>query len=357
MTSTAPPVARSAPNAAPVVKRRWSWPHYLCLLGVPILFVHVWTLTAWILDGPHQITEFRDKGHDGTWWAARGYETLGVILLIVMTVHVVRQCRRERRLTFDAMYLICGATMFWSDLGVNIFGPAYLMSSEFVNLNTPLGHAPGMTNPDIGREPDPILFTICLESAGILLGMIALCWIARKLKERRPDLSNAQLLVRLAGIGLVLDIITEGPIIALGLWTYPAPSWMSLGFGHGLKFPAAEMLSGMMVFLFLGLIRYYKDDKGRTIVERGLDHLTPGRRAAMSVLALYTATQLVAWGPSTWIDVLYVPYEQQWPTTPNHLVNDACDAPGVTGTRFGPCPGSAGYRMPTRSTGLEGANP
>jgi hypothetical protein len=356
VTSTAPPLAWSAPIDAATAERQWSWPHYLCLIGAPILALQTWTLTAWLLDGPHQITEFRD-GHTHTWWAARCYETLGVLLMVAMATYTVRQCRREGRLTFDAMYLICGMTMFWSDLGVNLFGPAYLMSSNFVNLNNPLGHTPGMTNPDIGRAPDPILFTICLESAGILAGMMLLCVIARRIKARNPNLSTAQLLLRLLGIGLLLDLAIEGPIIALGLWTYPAPSWMSVGFGNGLKFPAAEMLSGAMVFLFLGLVRFFKDDKGRTIVERGIDHIPPRRRAAMSLLALYAVTQIVAWGPSTWIDIAYVPFEQQWPKTPAHLVNDACDAPGITGTRFGPCPGSPGYRIPTRTTGLEGPNP
>lgn len=356
MTSTAPPLARPTSVTAPTPVRRWSWPHYLCLVGVPILALQVWTLTAWLIDGPHQITEFR-AGHTHTWWAARVYETIGVLLMIVMVTYVIRQCRREKRMTFDAMFLVCGMTVFWSDLGVNVFGPAYLMSSNFVNLNNPLGHLPGMPNPDIGRAPDPILFTICLESAGVLAGVMLLGFIARKFKVRNPDLSTAQLLLRLLGIALLLDIITEGPIIALGLWTYPAPSWMSVGFGNGLKFPAAEMLSGAMFFLFLGLIRIFKDDKGRTLVERGIDHIPPKRRAAMSLLALYTAVQLITWGPSTWIDILYVPYEQQWPATPAHLVNDACDAPGVTGTRFGPCPGSPGYRLPTRTTRLEGRNP
>ena len=47
-------------------------------------------------------------------------------------------------------------------------------------------------------------------------------------------------------------------------------------------------------------------------------------------------------------------YGSQWREMPSYVVNDVCDAPGITGTRYGPCPGSPGFRMPTRLTGLPG---
>jgi len=336
--------------------RRWSWPHYLALVGLPILILELWTIIAWLGDDAHQITEFRTP-YSVNWWAARAYETVAVLVFIGVSQHVIRQCWRERRLTFDAMFLLAGMTMFWSDLGVNLLGPAYLLSSNFVNLNNPLGHLPGMINPDIGRAPDPILFTILLESAGILLGAWLICWIAGRIRAARPDISTAKLLLYILGIGLVLDLSLELPIVALGLWTYPAPDWMSLSPGRGLRFPVAEWLSGAMVFLFCGALRLFKDDKGRTIVERGLERFAFLPRTLISLLATYGAIQLIAWGPPTWIDIAYVPYETQWQHTPGYLLNDACDAPGVTGTRFGPCPGSPGYRMPGRTSHLPGPNP
>jgi hypothetical protein len=45
-------------------------------------------------------------------------------------------------------------------------------------------------------------------------------------------------------------------------------------------------------------------------------------------------------------DVIQSFYQAQWPTLPNYLVNDVCDAPGVAGSPYGLCPGSVGYRMP-----------
>lgn len=360
MTRTEPAVStmlasRPVHNQGP--RHRWSWPQYLALVGLPILFLQTWTVVAWLADDAHQVTASRTP-YSLNWWAARGYEALALLVFVVVAFVVVRRCVRERRLTFDAILLSCGMTIWWSDLGINAFGPAYLMSSNWVNLNNPLGHLPGMVNPDIGSAPDPILFTIPLESGGILLGVWLICWIAGRIRQRRPDISTAKLVLALFAIGLALDLILEVPLVALGLWSYPAPSWMSLGFAHGgLRYPAAEWLSGGMVFLFFGLLRLFKDDRGHTIVERGLDHLPPARRTATTVLATYAVTQLIAWGPPTWIDLAYVPYEQPWVHTPGYVLNDACDAPGVTGTRYGPCPGSPGYRMPGRASHLPGPNP
>jgi hypothetical protein len=358
VTAISPPttaVARSAVRTQAIAKR-WSWPHYLALIGAPVLVLQVWTIVAWIADDAHQVTQFRTP-HSVSWWAARAYEGVGILIFVGVGQQVLRQCLREKRLTFDGMFLLTGMTMFWSDLGINAFGPAYLMSSNFVNLNNPLGHLPGMVNPDIGRAPDPLLFTIPLESAGVLLGAWLIGWLAGRLRARNPELSTPKLLLRLFGIGLLLDLVLEVPIVALGLWTYPAPSWSAIPLGsHGSLYPAFEWLSGGMVFLFAGALRLFRNDRGQTIVERGLDHLPRTRAGAISLLATYACIQLIAWGPPTWIDLAYVPYETQWHQTPQYLLNDACDAPGVTGTRFGPCPGSPGYRMPGRGS-LPGPNP
>jgi hypothetical protein len=49
-------------------------------------------------------------------------------------------------------------------------------------------------------------------------------------------------------------------------------------------------------------------------------------------------------------------YQGHWQETPSHLVNDVCNAPGITGTRYGTCPGDPGFRMPGRHS-LPGRSP
>jgi hypothetical protein len=104
---------------------------------------------------------------------------------------------------------------------------------------------------------------------------------------------------------------------------------------------------GLLVSLPSAL-RIFTDDRGRTLVERGLDGVPARTRSAITMLAVYGFFQLVMWLGAiapTWPVGLYA---TPMPKLPAHIVNDICDAPGITGTRYGACPGSPGYRMPGR---------
>jgi hypothetical protein len=149
-------------------------------------------------------------------------------------------------------------------------------------------------------------------------------------------------------VSAAVDVLVEAPVIALGLWTYTEPSWMSIPFGKAMRYPLAEAIAGGCYFSMCASVRIFKDDHGRTIVERGVDHLSPARRAVVSLLALYTIFQFVVWIPANVPVIVLGPYQEQWPRLPRWEVNDVCDAPGITGTRYGLCPGSPGYKMPIR---------
>ena len=329
-------------------KAAWSWPHYLAILGVPILVWEVWTLTAWLADGPRQITEFRD--HDSlNWYLARFYEGLALAVAVPMLVYIVRGCRRARTIfTFDVMFVICGTSMFWLDQGINFFQPGVLMSSNWVNVNNPCGHMPFVVNPDCGRVPEPILLALCVEG----LGMLALAVVAGRLvqwaRQRQPGISTAKLLGLLVLFAVGIEIAFEIPIIASGLWTYTGGP--SIPLGSQFRYALPEIIGGAAVF-FIVAIRVFKDDKGRTFVERGLDGMKPRRAKLVMFLALYFVVQFLADGFGN-IVALSGPYSPKWPEMPAYVVNDVCDAPGITGTRYGPCPGSPEYRMPGRQSKL-----
>jgi hypothetical protein len=287
--------------------------------------------------------------------AARVFEVVAWVLAIVVFGHVIRQCLKQRRFTFDAHFLLVGLTIFWADTSPNFFGPVHLYSSNFVNLNNAMGNMPFVVNPDIGRIPDPLLFTIPLESAGFLAVAMAFGWLTRKIRDRRPGISNTRLVLILFAAACVVDIIVELPIIALGLWSYMSPEWMSITVGQGLKYAHIELIVGAFTFLLPSLLRIFKDDLGQTLCEKEFRRYSGVKRHGLTWLSLYGAMQLIVWIPGTMPLWAYGPYETPWPKIPGHILNDVCDAPGVTGTRYGPCPGSPGYRMPIRT--LPGDSP
>ncbi len=336
--------------------RRWSWPHFLALIAVPLLVLEVWTVSAWLLDGPTQITEYRDPD-SASWYLARFFEASVIIISLVVLAIVIRDCRRRRQvLTFDVMFILVGATLFWADSFIDFYVPMWFPSSNWVNLNYVLGHMPFMANPDIGRLPDPLLFTWFLETFCFLGAAMAFGRAVTWARSRWPRLSNRQIFVLIVLCGSVMEIVLEICLmLPLRLWTYAAPEALTLDFGGGARLPVLVIAANALYFGSLVAIRIFKDDRGQTIVERGLDGYSPQVRKAISLLALYGLMQssIIIIGNAPVVLTPYVTVHQ----APDHIINRRCDAPGVEGTRYGPCPGSPGFRMPGRTSDLPNGDP
>lgn len=346
LEGVAPPASRA---------RRWGWPQYLAVVGVAFLIWNGWTLVAWLADGPRQVTEFRDP-HSVSWWAAHILEGSLVVASIPVVVLLIRGCRRERRfLTFDVMFCLCCSMILWGDVGINVFQPVYVSSSNFVNLTGPCGHMPFVVNPDCGRVPDAILMFFLLETFMLLAFSKGFARLVARWRSRRPDLTNPQLFLRMIGVAAIASL---GEIVAigLGLWTYTGPRWMSISPGSGGNYHFIILIETSVFFAAVAAIYVFRNDRGETIVERGLDGYPPRRRRAITCLALYAAVQLLLWGPGSTPMAIASFFQDGWRKMPAHLLNDVCDAPGVTGTRYGPCPGSPGYQMPGRHS-LPGESP
>jgi hypothetical protein len=325
------------------------------VLGAVIAVHETWTLVAWLADGPHRITQYQDRD-SASWFLAHTFEVLAAVFAVGMIVHLVRDCRRQGRfLTFDMMFVLCCFSFFPYFEATNFFLPTFLLSSNFITLNNPCGHWPLVVNPDCGRVPDAAPFFILVCTFGILgLAMLAprvLAWVQR----RRPGLSTARTVMVALMIGLVFELLFEGIAIRLGLWTYTISP--GIEFGPGLRLAYVEIVAATFFWGLLVAVRLIKNDKGQTLVERGLERHSPGVRKGITFLALYGYCMFVALGPGTvplWINGFYEP---PWGKMPAHVLNGVCDLPDVaSGTRYGPCPGSPGYRMPGRHS-LPGKSP
>ena len=334
--------------------RRLHIVHWLAIIGIPILVWEGWTVTAWLADGPEPIRGFT-TGRTLDWYGARFFEGLTLIVGIAVLIEVIRGCRRAGKiLTFDVMFCICGATLFWADLGVNFFQPVLAISSNWVNVNSTCGHMPFVVNPDCGRVPDPILFFLLVEAFGALGAAMALGAVTRWVRRRSPGITTAKLVWILIGLSALIAGPFEILMIALHTWTY-ASAPFALPLGKGMLYPILPELLGFTCWIFIfSALRIFRNDLGQTLVERGLERHSPRVAKAITMLAMYSLMQVVTWGPATVPDFLLGVYAQPWPKLPAQIVNNACDAPGIESTRYGPCPGSPGYRMPGRTSGLPG---
>ncbi|HEY1968473.1 MAG TPA: spirocyclase AveC family protein [Pseudonocardia sp.] len=345
---TANPVAESGPRraatgTAPGTPRGWTPVQYLALAGMALAAFELWSWARWLAGGPHQLTQYRDPS-DPSWYAARVYEVLMLICVLGIGTKVIRDCRRERRLTIDAMMVIGGATTLFWDPMVNWLQPSFMYSSQWLNLNTWVGDVPGIPNPHGDQMPQPV-FIMFIYPFGLVLFALGLNRLMGWLRGRWPRLSTFQLVGLTFLAALAICVALEAPMFLLNLWGLPgAPSQFAL-FGDTHRFAFAEYLTTTLVFGLLGVLRHFRDDRGHHLVERGLGHLSPRRRTVTSVFATiaYMNGALIA------LILCQVPtgmHAAPYPNYPAHLVNGLCNAGPFSHTAYGPCPGSPGFRIP-----------
>jgi hypothetical protein len=310
----------------------------LAVFGGLIAVYELVTWGRWLAAGPRQLTEYRDTAA-AAWTAARVYEAIILVVAVALLVKVVRECRARRRLTIDAQLLIGGvAALFWDPFG-NFVQPAFFYSSDWLNLNSWTGFAPLVVNPDASRMPEPV-FIMLVYPFGLLAFAMITNAVMRFTQRRRPDWSGARVLAAGSLVAFACGMALEAPMFLLHLWSLPgAPRELSL-FDDGHRYAAVEFLTTGMVFAGWAALRHFKDDEGRAITERGV-----GRTG--SVLAT------VAWCSSLLLILQLIvnvfafradPYPASFP---RHLTNGMCDVGPTTDTRYGPCPGSPGFRLPT----------
>ena len=341
----------SSAVGATTANRVWGWPQYLAIFSIPLLLLEIWTIGSWLLDGPHMITQFRSGDHSA-WLAARIAETSAIFLAIPVLVVVIRDCRRQQKiLTFDVMFMLCGATMVWGDMAANFLNPYIAISSYWTNLNSPTCYIPGVANPDCSRVPDPILFLLLFETVGTLGVAMMLSMLVGRIRRRWPLLSAAKIFCFLVVLGWIVVLAEPVAVIPASLWAYPGtPLGIQVGSEAHLMYPLPELPIFGTLFGILTSLRLFKDDQGLTFVERGLSQYSAPARKGITFLAMYTVFQFACW-PIANLPLLPMALLQHpWAELPAHMNNGLCDQASVGKTLYGPCPGSPGYRMPVQET-------
>lgn len=163
--------------------------------------------------------------------------------------------------------------IFW-DPSMNWIQQGCVYNAYAFNLGFLSAEIPGWMSPRGNLLPEPLL-----AWAGGYPGF--LLWMTfgglatmRFVKSRWPNISNVKL--SMCGIlgAMVVDLVLESLLIRFsGIYAYPGSiRSLSLWGGHWYQFPLYETLFGAWVGTTSVLV-YFKDDNGRTWIERGVDKL------------------------------------------------------------------------------------
>jgi Spirocyclase AveC-like len=278
-------MAPSPPSEGTTVTRLWILHGAFWL----VLMAAVWT--AWVVSGDFAVNSI-GRGQEPDWYliTVRCAEIgLGVIFTGWCVWHfVVKPKLRTGSFSFDGLFFIGCFLMVFQEPWMNWINLQFLYATTFVNFGFWGPEIPGWYLPNAELIPMPLLyFAAYIWMVGF--GAWAGARFMRFQRRKNPALSNGRLIAQTFGVMVLVDLIGEGIGTHAQLWNYPSviPE-VTLWAGTDHQFPLYEALIWPSTFILLSSMYYFRDDQGRTFMERGIDRIR-FRSARMKTLARFAA--------------------------------------------------------------------
>lgn len=345
MSSTiegAPP----SPEATPVRARRNLPIRFWAAVGVAQLALAAYCVIGWAASGQMEPTDPGPDTMSDTRTAAMWVLSVGGVIATTWCLwHFLgAPWRRERRLTNDGMLLIgCLAMAIPHDLILTYASPSFSYNSHYLNAGSWLSQVPGVLTPNAHNIPEPLVMVLPGYGWVVFLWAVFGCWVMRKFRARRPQTSNGALIGLALVLFFVLDFLFESALVHLHVYAYTG-SIGSLtvwkGTDHQLTLYGTLFWAAFLTGI--AALRFFRDDRGHTVVERGVGdlNLSTGNQTALRQLALIGAGAMA-------ITVFYnVPWalaaahNDQFPQhLPSYLLNGVCSPdPAAATAELPACP-------------------
>ena len=284
MTTTAAPTdgrqERTRSAIADGVPRKAKLIKWWAALGVFFLLFQAYIYGSWIESGNAVRTPTGDTPMPAwmRYWQ-QTFQLLGCLVAVWLVYHfIIRPWRRERRMTFDGMFLIGCAFFYWQDPMINYVTPWFTYNSYLLNFGTWTATTPGWLSPNGNYLPEPILFAgvsyLYLTMPSAILG----CWLMRKAKSRWPSIGTAGLIGLIVAFFVAFDFVAEVAFMRMGLYSYPGSWGPTLLKGTYYQIPFYEIVVAGVWWACFTCFRYFRDDKGNSFCERGIDNVRATKR-------------------------------------------------------------------------------
>lgn len=211
---------------------------------------------------------------------------------------LVKPWRRDGKPTSEGLLALAYATLYVQDPVSLSNGYWFTYNASMFNMGSWAPYLPFFNAPS-GQPGDMLAEPIFGMGSGYVYFWIVGVWAALtcfKFGMRRFPRLGPVGGIACAYMGSVLfDVILEGFIwMRTGFYSYPGAPGPRLFGGSFMAYPIVEgLLIGCLLTPY-ALLRYYRDDRGYTIVERGIDNLKVGSRT--KVLLRFLALVAVAQG-------------------------------------------------------------
>ncbi|HZS20968.1 MAG TPA: spirocyclase AveC family protein [Pseudonocardiaceae bacterium] len=234
-------------------------------------------------------------------WMKIGVITVQVVFAVAACAMiyqlVIRPWRRERTVGLDG--LLCLAAMMTSvyDASSAYFHNWLTYNSYLLTMGNPSAELPGWQSYSVPGETIawPILFIpTCYAVAYVGVPKLG-CSVMRRASNRWPGIPVFGLLAICFAVMAVVTLVMEGQVF-MRLALYQETGW-SIGFldSHYSHNPLRNVLFVALFCTALTALRFYRNDRGQSLVERGAERFgaSPGKAVVMRFLAVLAGFQLI----------------------------------------------------------------
>jgi hypothetical protein len=262
------------------------------IVGALILAAEAWVLIRWVT-GPYFARVPSGPSVPPTWMKVSliAWQVVSIPAALGLVVwFVVRPWLRDRRIGADGLLVIAFCTMWFQDPISSYGGHWFTYNSWMVNFGSWVNDIPGWMS--YGRPgamlSEPILFTPAAYVYIFVIVMLFGSWVMRKTRARFPGLSNLGLVLVCYAVMIVFDVVLEGVVwMPMGIFGYHGGHWALFANSYH-KYPILEGFTIGATFTVVACLRYFTNDKGQILPERGADRAGGGRGRKLLVRALAT---------------------------------------------------------------------
>ncbi|MBJ21758.1 MAG: hypothetical protein CL933_20315, partial [Deltaproteobacteria bacterium] len=282
-------------------------------MGAAFLALQVYIYTAWVLSDKFTPTPTGDSPlSDFGYWFIQIGQVAFAILAVYMVYWMIKTCRREGRAPTSVLFCLAFLMTYWQDPLANYYRLYFIYTSHFFNFGSWCELIPGWIMPRGSRFPEPLLFGLGSYIGLIPLTSFVICAAMRKAKARWPQTGTLGLMLSAFVVAMAIDLVLEIMWVRTGLYQIPgAIRSLSLWGGMPYQLPLYEVVFwGALIYTPAASLLYFKDDKGNTVVERGIENFRGSTTTAvMRCLALagflnafYLLFNMIMWFISFQID-------------------------------------------------------
>ncbi len=307
------------------------------VIGAIFLAIEAYAVIGWIVSGnatatPHGATPIP------TWdkWVLDGWQAFGVPCLLVFLWHfLVKPWRKEGHITTDGLLCLVFGTIWWQDPMSNWSSVSFTYNSYMLNFGNWTHNIPGWPLPHSNQIAEPTLWVdpiyIYLVFGAAVVGSV----LMRKIKARWPEMGTFGILSLTFLTFMVFDALLEPILMALGFWSYPSTvPWLTLWHGTRFQYPIYEAFFWGGVWTLWASVRYFRDDKGETLAERGIDQVRVSgkKKTGLRFLALAGICNFLFLFAYNVPIQFFVIHQANWPSSisnRSYLTDNLC-GPGTT---------------------------